>query len=64
MFCLKLDLNKNVIFVIPGVDLHNKISFLDQFDDLEKSASSTVEAKNLRGPRAASESPIELKIGM
>ena len=64
MFCLKLDLNKNVIFVIPGVDLYNKISFLDQFDDLEKSASSTVKAKNLRGPRAASESPIELKIGM
>ena len=46
-----LDSNKNAIFVIPRVDLHNRILISSQNSDLKKSASSTARP-NLWRPRA------------
>ena len=44
-FYLLLDSNYDVIFELPDTYLHNRILILSQFDNVEKSASSTVEAE-------------------
>ena len=64
MFCLPLESDKKAIFVIPMVDLHNRILISSQNSDLEKSASSTARPKTLEAPRAASKSAMKLQFGM
>ena len=45
MFHFHLYFNFEAIFELPGINLHNRILILSQFDDLKKSASSTTRPK-------------------